>query len=277
MPDEKDRDGPDPVDGAGAARAEFEKQILADAPRLSRNDRFKFACHPGVSCFGDCCGDVNIVLTPYDVLRLKERLGLTSTEFLDRYTILPFTKDQRIPAPLLRMQDNEKKSCHFLTEEGCTVYEDRPWACRMYPVGYAAPGKDAPGEEAFWFLLEEEGCRGFEEGREQTVEEWISDQGMAKYDEMGELYRSLAIDDYLSKKGDLDPKKMQMFFMGTYDLDAFRRFVFGSSFLDRFEVDEAGIEEIRADDEALMRFAFRWLEFSLFGKPTMKMKPENQT
>ncbi|MEN8150552.1 MAG: YkgJ family cysteine cluster protein [Planctomycetota bacterium] len=269
MTDPKDLEGPDP---AGEARAEFEKKILDEAPRLGLDDRFKFACHPGVPCFGNCCGDVNIVLTPYDVLRLKNRLGLTSTELLDRFTILPFTKDQRIPAPLLKMQDNEKKSCHFLGEEGCQVYEDRPWACRMYPVGYAAPGKDNPDEKAFWFLLEEEQCRGFEEDREYSVQEWISDQGMAKYDEMGELYRTLAIDDYLSTGEDLDPKKMQMFFMGTYDLDTFRRFVFGSSFLDRVEVDAAELAAIETDDEALMRFAFRWLEFSLFGKPTMNVK-----
>ena len=277
MTDPTDKDGPDEAGGAGAARAEFEQHILSEAPRLGKTDKFKFACHPGVPCFGNCCGDVNIVLTPYDVLRLKNRLGLTSTEFLDQYTILPFTKDQRIPAPLLKMQDNEKKSCHFLSEKGCGVYEDRPWACRMYPVGYAAPGKDNPDEGAFWFLLEEEGCEGFEEAREYSIEEWISDQGMAKYDEMGELYRSLAIDDYLAKGGDLDPKQMQMFFMGTYDLDTFRRFLFGSSFLDRFAVDEAELERIKEDDEALMRFAFRWLEFSLFGKPTMEMKPTTES
>lgn len=261
------------ADEVGDGRAELEKKILGEAPRLSLDDKFKFSCHPGVSCFGNCCGDVNIVLTPYDVLRLKNRLGMTSTEFLDQHTILPFTKDQRIPAPLLRMQENEKKSCFFLSEKGCGVYEDRPWACRMYPVGYAAPGKSSGTEEAFWFLLEEEGCHGFEEDRVQTIREWISDQGMEKYDEMGELYRALAVDDYLESEGDLDPKKMQMFFMGTYDLDTFRRFVFGSTFLDKFDVDADEVERIREDDEALMKFAFHWLQYSLFGKPTMTMKP----
>ena len=91
---------------------------------------------------------------------------------------------------------------------------------------------------------------------------------------MGELYRELAVDEYLEGGGELDPKQMQMFFMGTYDLDTFRRFVFQSSFLTRFEVPAEEVESIRTDDEALMRFAFRWLEFSLFRKPTMTLASE---
>ena len=49
------------------------------------------------------------------------------------------------------------------------------------------------------------------------------------------------------------------------------------SFLDRFKVDEAELERIREDDEAMMRFAFRWLEFSLFGKPTIEMKATTES
>jgi len=251
-------------------RKELEEKILKEAPRLGRDDEFRFACHPGVVCFGDCCGDVNIVLTPYDVLRLKNRLGLTSGEFLDEYTILPFTKDQRIPAPLLRMRENEKKQCPFLTDEGCSVYEDRPWACRMYPLGYASPGAGNPEGSEFWFLLEEEVCKGFDEDRVQTVREWIRGQGMEDYDEMGELYKQLAVKDYLETDKELDPRQMQMFFLGTYDLDRFRRFVFESTFLDRFDVPADEVERLKGDDGALMRFAFRFLRFSLFGKPTMK-------
>ena len=85
------------------------------------------------------CGDVNIVLTPYDVLRLKRRLGIYSTELLQRYSVRPFTKEQQLPVVLLRMQDDQPgKPCPFVTPQGCGVYEDRPWPCRMYPVGVAS-------------------------------------------------------------------------------------------------------------------------------------------
>ena len=74
------------------------------------------------------------------------------------------------------------------------------------------------------------------------------------------------------KNRELEPKQMQMYWMSTYDLDAFRRFVFGSTFLERFEVSDEEVEAIREDDEALMRFAFRWLSFALSGKRTMKLR-----
>ena len=37
------------------ARSEFEKKVLDEAPRLTREDSFAFGCHPGVSCFNRCC------------------------------------------------------------------------------------------------------------------------------------------------------------------------------------------------------------------------------
>ena len=49
----------------------FKEAILKEYPRLSPESKFRFSCHKGLSCFTQCCGDVNIFLTPYDVLRLK--------------------------------------------------------------------------------------------------------------------------------------------------------------------------------------------------------------
>jgi len=65
-----------------------------------------------------------------------------------------------------------------------------------------------------------------------------------------------------------------MFFTACYDLDRFREFVFGSTLLQRFEVDEDFVDEMRYDDEALLRFAFLWLRFSLFGEDTVRPRAE---
>ena len=53
-------------------------------PRFEEVHAFRFNCYPGVSCFTNCCQDITIVLTPYDVLRLKNSLGIPSGEFLDK-------------------------------------------------------------------------------------------------------------------------------------------------------------------------------------------------
>ena len=65
---------------------------------------------------------------------------------------------------------------------------------------------------------------------------------------------------------------MELFHTACYDLDKFRDFVFGSSFLARFELEDALVAKLRTDDEALMRFAFRWLRFALFAEPTLKLR-----
>jgi Fe-S-cluster containining protein len=256
---------------------QLQEKIMTDYPRLGPDDRFRFGCHPGVSCFNKCCSDVNIFLSPYDVLRLKRRLGITSGEFLTRYTFLPVNKEMKTPAVMLKMQDDEQKTCPFLGDGGCTVYSDRPWPCRMYPLGMAAQ-KDTPDGwrgERFYFLLRESGCMGYDEAqREWTVREWLDDQGIDEYDEWGEGFKELALHPFFEDGGVLSPKKMHMFFTACYDLDGFRDFVFSSTLLQRFDVDEDFVEEMRYSDEALLRFAFLWLRFALFGDETVKAKRE---
>jgi Fe-S-cluster containining protein len=264
------------IDPPKDARAEMEERILKDAPRLGPKDKFKFACHPGVSCFNKCCGDVNIFLSPYDVLRMKNRLGMKSSEFLEKYTILPIQKGMKTPAVLLRMNDDEAKSCSFLTEEGCGIYSDRPWPCRMFPVGMASQKDTADGwrGDRFYFLLQEEVCQGFGELKEQSIEEWLEAQGVEEYDWWGEGFKELTLHEYFDGEETLSPEKMHMLFTACYDLDKFRDFVFDSTLLQRFIVDDDFVDEMRSNDEALLRFAFLWLRFSLFGEPTMKVRSE---
>ena len=258
------------------ARERLQEKILTDHQRLGPDDTFRFGCHPGVSCFNKCCSDVNIFLSPYDVLRMKRRLGMTSGDFLDKYALLPVQKDMKTPVVMLRMNDDEVKACQFLTDGGCGIYTDRPWPCRMYPVGLAAQ-KDTPDGwrgERFYFLLQEEGCCGFDESHEWTVREWLEDQGIDEYDEWGEAYKELTLHEFFEDGGTLSPERMHMLFIACYDLDKFREFVFKSTLLQRFDVDEDFVEEMRKDDEALLRFAFLWLRFSLFGEPTVKARAD---
>jgi hypothetical protein len=146
----------------------------------------------------------------------------------------------------------------------------------MFPLGLAAQ-KDTPDGwrgERFYFLLKEEGCAGFEEPKEWTVRQWLDDQEIDAYDEWGEAFKELTLHKYFEDGGTLSPEKMHMFFTACYDLDRFRKFVFESTLLKRFDVEEDFVEEVRYSDEALLRFAFLWLRFSLFGEPTMKPKPD---
>ncbi len=247
-----------------------EQAIINEQPRMGPDDRFVFMCGQGLDCFTHCCANVSIVLAPYDIIRLKRALGIDSSEFLERYTISPFTKDQKFPVVLLRM-DPATKKCPFVTPEGCSVYAHRPWACRMYPLGLAEPKNPTPADRRFHFLVREELCHGHGQGEGCTVNEWIAGQGIEQYDMHGGSFKELMLHDSWDK-AELPPEKMDMFYMACYDLDRFRRFVFESKFLEYFEVDEARLEAIRADDEELLDFGMDWLRFSLFHEKTMKIK-----
>lgn len=250
-----------------------EHAVLTQYPRMGLEDCFQFQCRPGMDCFTSCCRDVSIVLTPYDILRLKRALKMDSSEFLEKYTISPFAAGQKIPVRMLKME-GEVKQCPFVSEAGCGVYGHRPWACRMYPLGVAEPRQTTPDDRTFHFLLREDICHGHGEGKVFSVAKWISDQGIEEYEAMGVGFKQLMLDPFWDKAEALSPAQVEMFHMACYDLDRFRRFVFESKFLQYFVVDEARVEALRHDDLELLDFAMQWLRFTLFHERSMKIRPE---
>lgn len=252
----------------------FKQRLMREAERLTPEATFKFGCHPGVPCFNKCCSDVNIFLTPYDVVRLKNRLDIDSEEFLTRYTLMPMDENQNYPVVMLKMEE-DGLTCPFLDgDKGCGVYEDRPWSCRMFPIGKASPKEKSA--MPFYFFMKEEVCEGWAEEKEWSIAEWIEDQGVEPYDEMGELYKDVTLHDFFGKGGKLNPPQMEMFHMVFYNLDKFRLFVFNTSFLNRFDLEEERIEKMREDDEELLKFGFEWLRFSIFREPVLKIRDEEK-
>ena len=239
--------------------------------RLEREHLFRFNCYPGVSCFTQCCQDITIVLTPFDVLRLKNSLKISSDEFLEKHTIIIPEKKQLIPLVILKMNEKDKK-CPFVTPEGCTVYDDRPWPCRMYPL-------DMNDDGTFSLIVDASHCLGLKESDGWKISDWLSEQGIGPYEEMNELLSKITVP--LNAKG-LDitnPDITKMTFMALYNLDKFKDFVFKSTFLDRLEVEPERIEKIKNNDENLLLFAFDWIKFGLFGKKVfgVKQKPSETT
>ena len=139
--------------------------LIQNTPRLGPDDRFTFHCDPTLDCFGHCCQDVSILLTPYDVLRMKKALGISSSEFMEQYTSIAYSAEKRVPVVFLKMNEDDKK-CQFVSEKGCGVYANRPWACRMYPLGMAERATSQAAAERFYFVLKEELCHGHGKGGE---------------------------------------------------------------------------------------------------------------
>jgi uncharacterized protein len=235
--------------------------------RLTAKSDFRFKCHPGVSCFTKCCRGINIILTPYDVIRLKNRLGLSSEEFLAIYTVPHLLEKTDLPVVALKMLDDDQESCPFVRDgEGCIIYADRPTTCRYYPLGTATlQHKEGADDQGFYFCVKEPHCKGFEEDQTQTVAEWRRGEGVVDRDEINQEWTDLVVRKRSFPASiKLTAQAKQMFFMVSYNIDKFREFVFESSFLTRYAADDATLDRIKADEVELMRFGVRWLTSVLF-------------
>ncbi|MCA1989738.1 MAG: YkgJ family cysteine cluster protein [Desulfarculus sp.] len=233
--------------------------------QLALEDEFTFACHRGLECYTSCCRDVTIFLTPYDVIRMKKGLGLTSGEFLEKYTDLVIMPDKHLPLVQLRMNAEDNLKCHFVRTHGCLVYPHRPWACRMFPLDERFAG-------GYRIIPSPERCHGLVKGDQWKVREWLMDQGATQSKEMDGSYDSLAAHEFLRQLDITNEQIQQMLLMALWDMDRFRDFVFKTSFLDRFELEPELIEAIKTDDAILLELGYAWVRFGLFGQKSLKLK-----
>jgi len=234
--------------------------------RFGPDNKFKFRCHHEVACFTKCCRGINVILTPYDIIRLKYRLQLSSDQFLALYTEPHLLEKTDLPVVTLKLLDDEAASCPFVRKDGCRVYEDRPTTCRYYPLGVASLSHKEGAEGAgFYFFVNEPHCLGFREDTVWNIREWRRDQGVDRYDDINADWTDLVV-----RKRSFPPsiqlteQSKRMFFMVSYDIDRFRQFVFESSFLKRYDVDLDIRTRIRQDDVSLLKFGLRWLRWILF-------------
>jgi hypothetical protein len=249
--------------------------------RLQMQDMFCFSCHKGVSCWNQCCYGTDVTLTPHDILRLSRRFDIRSAEFLQRYTYPALWEKSGLPVAKLTMTGEDGKGpCTFLHEEdGCTVYEDRPATCRYYPLGLAAIKlRDSDEKAKFHFLVKEPHCKGHEEDKLQTVEQFRREQEVEAYDEVNqgwmEIHMKMASWITIGGPGgkDVSAETKKMFYMVSTDVDAFRRFVFGTKFLQVYEIDPEAIEVLKFDDIVLLKLGFDWLKNVLFNEPTVSLR-----
>jgi len=241
------------------------------------DSRFQFSCHKGKECYTHCCSALNLILTPYDIIRMKNRLELTCDQFLAIYTNPQMLSRTQLPVVTLKMLDDEKKSCPFLTPEGCTIYEDRPVTCRYYPLGMASFREQEvqPTGEDFYFMVREHHCLGFESDREWTVREWRKDQGAEPYDEVNKAWMEFMMrKKSFAFQAEMSEESRSMFFMVSYNVDRLRRFVFESSLLDKYEVDDHRLKKIQVDEVALLKFGLDWIQSALFGADKIKLRDE---
>ena len=235
---------------------------------LKKTDTFNFRCHKDLTCFNQCCRNLNLFLYPYDVLRLRKGLNLDSDQLLETHVDVVMREGNYFPDVLLRMADNQSQTCPFLSDAGCTVYPDRPDTCRTFPVEHGLLFKDRPGSsEIVSFFRPPDFCQGQHENQAQNLDGWAIDQEAGTYNQMTARWaaiKALFQKDPWGNEG-LNSAKGKMAFMAAYNIDRFRDFVFQSSFLKRYRVKPTLVKELRASDRKLLLFGFEWIRYFVWG------------
>jgi len=239
--------------------------------KMDLDSKFSFNCHKGLDCFTACCGKIDIFLTPYDIIRMKNRLKISSTEFIANYTVISELQKTKLPLLMLKMTSEGK--CPFVTSEGCSIYSDRPVVCRYYPIGFGLLRSREVAGDDFFFPIKEDFCKGFTQEKEWTVRQWREEQEINVFDDMNKFWFEIILQKKL-KAPELvpDDKSFRLFIFASYDIDSFRNFVFESEFLKKYEVPSDILDRIKKDESELLKFAHRWLRGVLFGDPEFKRK-----
>jgi len=234
-----------------------------------------FDCSPAVPCFNECCRDLNLVLTPYDILRLKRNLGLTSRQFIEAHAWRHDGPETGLPVITLKMNAANHYRCPFVSAEGCRVYADRPGACRLYPLArMAVLSRETGAVTEHLAVIREPHCRGFAQTQCRTVAEWLDRQGVREYNFYNDLFMEIIALKTRLYPGPLDDRLKEIFEMACYDLDHFRSEIVNNGLLDKIHPPDDLPATLLGDEDELLKFGMRWFRHAAFG---VRLFPENKT
>lgn len=242
-------------------------EAMENLPQIDKDTAFQFECGPQQACYNRCCHDVAIPLTPYDAARAIRNLNIASEAFLTAFAERSVMPETGLSLPMLKMIESPDAPCPFVGPAGCAIYDDRPGACRSWPLGRGS-SISADGIKERYFLIKESFCQGFCSDKKYTPLEWQRHEGMAKYNEFNDRYMRLLSKISASGKP-LDSRRASMCFLALYQLDRFRELIEKMKIFSCLDMDEERKKKIMEDsaegDDACLEFALQWLELTLFG------------
>ena len=139
---------------------------IKNSKQVKLSDKVRFRC---IRC-GACCRNVEgaVVIEPKDGYYLAKHLGITVSEFYEKYARMFLLEDVEFPIFTLKVMGKDN-SCIFLKGKRCSVQTAKPRTCKMYP---------------FWIHPDNEGGFVYNLSTEQThhpkgslihVKDWMKD------------------------------------------------------------------------------------------------------
>jgi Fe-S-cluster containining protein len=145
--------------------------VAAHQRARARSEAFGYTCR---RC-SLCCYDKVIHVTPYEAARLSRLLGISTTEFREKWT------ENGSGTSLARRGSG---ACVFLNQGGCSVHSDRPLVCRIYPLGRVL---DADGTEHWTHIPPHPETQGIY-STDGAIADFIASQGALPFMEATEEY-----------------------------------------------------------------------------------------
>lgn len=232
---------------------------------ISPADCFQFGCHPGVPCFNQCCRDLVQALTPYDIVRLKSALGMSSEDFIAHYAVIHDGPGTGLPVASLRFTDNAERTCPFVSPAGCRVYDHRPGSCRLYPLARAIKRLRRDGTlSEYYALLKEAHCRGFAENQSQGVRQWVTGQGLTEYLQMSDALMELIALKNRLRPGPLSADLAKLVRLAFYNVEKLKAQALDG---DLEGMDAPGIGPLpdQGDDRKWLLWGLRWIRCLVVG------------
>jgi len=241
----------------------FEKRENISQRRLELKDKFPFLCHPGLACFNSCCRDKRLYLYPYDLLRLRRALNLTSDQLLEEYVAYEVDPESGWPLFLLKLDD--EGCCRFVTEKGCSIYEHRPSCCRNYPLARALTPVSGGEIREIIYVIDPNYCNGWDQDIESTLEQWLKEQQVEEYRKFNNRLSRFFMHPARPSTIKLTEEQLRAIIVALYNLDVFREIVRDHQFGKHFNFTDERIREALEKDEALLELGQDWLTMQFFG------------
>ncbi len=148
----------------------------ASAQVLADDDLIQLFC--GINgCTSNCCTkSAPVVLNPYEISLICRAAKMSYEDLLD---IVDTGRDRGFPLVMLPRDP----ACHFWTGKGCRIYEGRPLACRLFPLG-----RIYDQGRSHIVLPELNVCSGISPSPSKTVSDYLREQNTAKHIEMADQW-----------------------------------------------------------------------------------------
>ena len=161
-----------PAPGGDSCFEDMKKQKMkrtiriagSDAVALGPSDPIQLSCGTA-GCSSNCCANgPHIILNPYEIALICRAAGMSYEDLLD---IVETDRVNGFPLVMLPRDP----ACHFWTETGCRIYEARPLACRLFPLG-----RVFENGHSFIVLPDRNRCSGIDPAPARRLVDYLREQ-----------------------------------------------------------------------------------------------------